>query len=106
MWFYSNRGLKHQTPCNDRGFDLSIRGRGHRSGRDCARLGGRRRPENNAAIEQACNRRVSVFTGGSLSLALDPQDDGHDCIHHVTTEHVNAAAALFSTIQTNGSRNE
>ena len=57
-----------------RALTLSIRGSGHGRRRDCAPCAVIVAPEGNAAIEQACNPRVSVFTGCSLSLAPGPRE--------------------------------
>jgi hypothetical protein len=60
VWLWSNRRLKHNTLRSDGGLTLSIRGSGHRRRRDCARLGGHRRPQeqrgNGTSLQPARQR--------------------------------------------------
>jgi hypothetical protein len=101
---WSNRRLKHQTLFSDGGLRPSLWRCGDGCRCDSARLGGHGRPQ-----EQHCNRisllrALRRFHGRQAIFSpRTPQDDGHECIQHVTTEHTNAAAAMFSTDLTNGS---
>ncbi len=102
VWLWSNRRLKHQTLFSDGALTPRIWRSGHRCRRDSARLGGQSRPQEQHSNRTSV-RALRRFHGRqSIFGPRTPQDDGHDCIQHVATEHTNAAAALFSTDLTNG----